>query len=123
MVQRLDATVALSHQRLLSDVEQAGLVQQFEISWELGWKTVRDFLVEGGSPVQTPTAANVIRAAFDLGLIDDGDAWIAAMKARNTMAHVYDPVAFEEIGAAIGARFAPLLHRLIARLEGERERG
>lgn len=123
MVRRLDSTVALLRQRSLTELEQAGLIQQFEISWELGWKTARDFLADGGSPVQTPTAANVIRGAFNISLIDDGDGWIAAMKARNAMAHVYDPTAFEAIGEAIVVRFAPLLHRLISRLEDERARG
>lgn len=122
MLARLEETVRLGRQRPLTDLEQAGLVQQFELSWELGWKTIRDFLSDGGSPVPTPTAANVIRAAFEMGLIEDGDAWIAAMKARNTMAHVYDPAAFEAIGDAIAVRFAPLLNLLVARLELERAR-
>ena len=122
MLARLEVTLALGRARPLSDVEQAGLIQQFEIAWELGWKTVRDFLAHSGVPVQTPVPVNVIRAAFDLGLITDGDGWIDAMKARNIAAHVCDPDQFVAIAQQIGERFAPLLAALAVRLEAERAR-
>ena len=120
MVSRLETTVRLSHERPLSDAERAGLIQQFEISWELGWKTLRDFLAHGGAPVSTPVPANVIRAANDIGLVGDGDGWIAAMKARNIAAHVYDPDQFIEIAHDVTHRFAPLLRALAVRMEAER---
>lgn len=120
MLVRLRTTVASASQRDLNDAEQAGLVQQFEICRELGWKTLRDFLADGGAPVKTPVPANVIRAAFDMGLITDGDGWIAAMKARNTAAHAYDPDQFVAIAREIVERFAQLLGALAVRLETER---
>lgn len=46
-----------------------------------------DFLVADGSPPDTVTSASVIRAAFAAGIIDDGDAWMAASTLRHQLSH------------------------------------
>ena len=48
-----------------SDLERAGLVQTFEFSFELGWKTLKDLLFYGGFDERTPR--DVIRRAFEAG--------------------------------------------------------
>jgi hypothetical protein len=70
----LEGTVMLMASRELSDLEKAGAVQQFEVCWEAGWKTMRDYLFFAGSPVDIPVPVNVIRASFEANLITDGDA-------------------------------------------------
>ena len=107
----------------LSELEKAGTIQRFEICWELAWKTMRDYLVSSGTALDIPSSINVVRAAFHINLIADGDAWVAAMKARNVMAHEYDCGAFEKTVADIRDRYLPLLVALKERLEAEREAG
>ena len=99
----------------------AGTVQRFEICWELGWKVLRDYLFYAGSPVEVPVPINVIRAAFQAGLISDGDKWVSAMRARNEMSHVYDPVAFRKTVSAIREIYFPLLQALETRMTKERD--
>lgn len=109
--------------RAMSDLEKAGLVQRFEICWELGWKTIRDYLADSGAPLQVPNPINAIRAGAQVNLIADPDAWVAAMRARNEMAHEYDCTKFEQIVSQIATTFVPLLADLRLRLDEERAIG
>lgn len=84
---------------------------------------MRDYLRDAGNPVEVPTAINVIRAAFQLNLITDGDCWVEAMKARNKMAHEYDPLAFQAVVVDVRDIYLPLLQGLKTRLEAERDAG
>lgn len=118
----LGEAVAMLSDKGLSVLEREGLVQRFEYTWELGWKVMRDYLREAGVSIAVDVPANVIRAAFAANLIEDGDAWMDARKARNVMAHEYDQAAFEQIVIAISQRYYPLLRALHLRLEQERGR-
>jgi nucleotidyltransferase substrate binding protein (TIGR01987 family) len=66
-------------QPLLNKFERQGLIQCFEYSFELGWKTLKDYLENGGQDVATPRAA--IQLAFQAGLIGDGHSWIDALQS------------------------------------------
>ena len=45
---RLESAVRLTEQRKLSDLEAQGLIQGFEYTHELAWKTLKDFLESQG---------------------------------------------------------------------------
>lgn len=107
----------------LSDLEREGLIQRFEYTWELGWKSLRDYLTAAGVDVSSAVPANIIRAAFQAGLIADGDAWMAARTARNRMAHEYDRAVFDGVVVAIRDRYLTLLEELEGTLERERRIG
>jgi len=49
---QLKSAVELSHQRELSLLERQGVVQAFEYTHELAWKTMKDFLEYRGSTEQ-----------------------------------------------------------------------
>lgn len=119
----LSEAVALLKAGEVSQLEREGTIQRFEYTWELAWKTLRDFLLESGVVLTILTPANVIRAAFAAALIEDGDAWIAAMKARNQMSHEYDCAAFERVVDEIETLYFPLIAALAARLDAERANG
>ncbi len=64
------------------------LIGAFTFTYELGWKTLKDYLKFGGITVNLPR--DVIKQAFSSGLIADGQTWIAMMEDRNLMVHIYD---------------------------------
>ena len=88
----LEETLTIEHP---SDAERAGLIQFFEISFELAWKTLKDYLEEEGFTVNSPRDA--IKQAFNVGLLEDGHIWIDALKDRNLTVHTYE----EKIAIAV----------------------
>ena len=49
---------------LMSELENEGLIQRFEYSYELAWKTMKDYLEEQGTIINPVTPRNVIKEAF-----------------------------------------------------------
>ncbi len=72
----------------LNKFEVQGLIQCFEYTFELAWKTMKDYLETEGFIVKSPR--NTIKTALQVQLISDGHTWIDALEKRNLMAHTYD---------------------------------
>lgn len=85
---RLQSAIELSHTRPLSDLEEQGLIQGFEYTFELAWKTIKDYLEH--QQVEAKFPREVIKQGFQYNLIDDGDTWIDMLEKRNLMSHAYD---------------------------------
>lgn len=71
-----------------SDLEKSGIIQIFEYSFELAWKTLKDYLKEADVEVNFPR--EVLKTAFSYDMIEDGDTWIDMLEKRNLMSHTYD---------------------------------
>jgi nucleotidyltransferase substrate binding protein (TIGR01987 family) len=84
-----------------SDLEQEGIIQRFKYSYELAWKTLKDYLEENGVIITPITPRNVIKEAFAAGMIDNGQVWVDMMLHRNLLAHTYDFSKFKEVLKAI----------------------
>jgi nucleotidyltransferase substrate binding protein (TIGR01987 family) len=82
-----------------------------------------DYLAASGIRVGVINPANVNRAAFQAGLISDGDAWVKARKARNIVSHEYGLDQAARIAEEVAAVYLPLLNDLEERLEHERRIG
>lgn len=78
----------------MNKFEVQGLIQCFEYTFELAWKTMKDFLEEQGLEANSPRSS--IQQAFATGLIENGATWIDALNKRNLMAHTYDENVAEE---------------------------
>ncbi len=104
----LSAALALPHPDMF---QKAGLIQFFEMSFELAWKTLKDHLeAEGHLEVSSPRAA--LKKGFETGLILDGHAWLKALEDRNLTSHVYDEATADQVLLLIRDRYAALLSQL-----------
>ena len=99
-----------------TSLERAGLIQLFEISFELAWKTLKDMLFYEGYDVQSPKAA--LRQAFASGIIIEGELWIRALDVRNLFSHTYNNALAEEAVKLIKETYSPLLFALATELQG-----
>lgn len=59
-------------QKEYSDLERAGLVQIFEFSFELAWKTLKDLLFYEGHDAKSPR--EVIRTGFETEYMSEDDS-------------------------------------------------
>ena len=96
--------------KIPTKIEQAGLIQIFEFTFELGWKTLKDLLEEEGFSPKTPRDA--IKFALQAGHISDGHTWLDALEKRNLMAHTYDEEKATMAIDLIKNRYALILQEL-----------
>ena len=104
----------------LDDLQREGLIQRFEVAWELAWKTLKDFLDYKKVTLDRISPGEVIKTAFACNYIKDGQDWMDALDARNLMSHVYRQQAFEQTLIDVERRFVPCLEALHELLISER---
>jgi nucleotidyltransferase substrate binding protein (TIGR01987 family) len=108
---QLDEAMELMQQRELSKLEKQGVIQGFEYCYELGWNTLKDFLVWQGID-GIVGSRDTIREAFSKGLIGDGHAWMQMLTDRNRTSHTYNEETAEAILMSIRSQHHPLLKAL-----------
>ncbi len=80
----LQEMIADHEKNLSSRAYEIAVVAAFQFTFELGWKTLKDYMNYGG------TARDTIKNAFNSELITDGQIWIDMLDDRNILAHSYD---------------------------------
>ena len=108
---------ALTHLEQTLDIsepdiaQRAGIIQFFEMTFELAWKMLKDYLEEQGF-VGLNSPRVVLKQAFTSGLISDGHIWLQILRDRNLMSHTYDEVTAVTVETLIRDSYAPLLSAL-----------
>jgi nucleotidyltransferase substrate binding protein (TIGR01987 family) len=100
-----------------SEAERGGLIQFYEMAFELAWKTLKDYLTEQGFDVTTPREA--IKQGFQAEIIEDGHLWLQALTDRNLTVHTYDENKAKEVENSIREHYNGLLKQLYDRLKTE----
>lgn len=98
-------------------IEKAGVVQFFEIAMELAWKTLKDYLEEGGKILHSPRG--IFKQAFQDELITEGALWLKAWEDRNLSSHLYDEEKAKRLDTAIRKNYLRHLKALHERLHEE----
>lgn len=79
-------------------VLRAGVIQNFEFTFELCWKFMQRSLEEQfGEDLEKRTRRDMYRIAAEKGLIDTELAWVGFHEARNKTAHIYDEDVAQEV--------------------------
>lgn len=93
-----------------SEAEKGGLIQFYEMAFELAWKLMKDYLDELGFTVNSPREA--IKQGFQSGIIENGQGWIDALEDRNLTTHTYDESTAEKVVSTIRTSYYPMLRQL-----------
>ena len=119
----LQRAVALANQRVLSELEEQGLIQAFEFTHELSWLLLKDFLADQGVSGISGSRDAVREAVVRELLIPGSEAtWMAMIRSRNLTSHTYNPALAHEIATLILERYAPALQELHNTMLGRAER-
>ncbi len=97
----------------LSLLEQEGVVQRFEYTYELAWKTLKDYLEYNGSLNNIDISPrNIFKEAYSAKIIKSQDDFIDMMLSRNLLSHTYDFIKFKEIINKIKNNYLKILNEL-----------
>lgn len=99
-------------------VLEAGVIQNFEFTYELCWKLIKRWLKENVSPdcADGITRRELFRLAFENKLINNVEDWMQFHNAINFSSHIYDKVISDEI-LEYCFKFLPYAKELYENLE------
>lgn len=97
---------------------QAGLIQNFEFTYELCWKAIKRWLENNISPniADGIVRRELFRMAAENLLIKDVDEWMTYHAARNASSHRYGMEIAQDVLQTL-ADFGRAAQRLLARLQ------
>lgn len=100
----------------LNELEEQGLIQAFEYTYELAWNTIKDYFEDQGE-VNINGSRDAFRLAFRRGIITKGDVWMEMIKSRTLTSHAYNEDVARQIAGDISQRYFPEFEQLHARLQ------
>ena len=97
----------LQKERAFTELELQGAVQAFEVTQELSWKVMKDFLESQGK-TDLFGSKTVVREAVNVGLISNGEQWLKTIESRNKTSHIYDESEILKILEIIFDEYLPI---------------
>ena len=104
-----------------SKLERSGLIQTFEFTFELIWKTLQDLLLNRGYKGALGPRP-VIEQAFHDDIIHKAEIWKKVLECRNMITHIYNEETAQEIADLIKKEFEPLFKEVVTNLLKEKEK-
>mgnify|MGYP005796495425 FL=1 len=89
-----------------------GLIQRFEFTVELAWKSLKEYLEDQGAVLGIASPRGVLKEAYAAGVITDAETWNRIIEARNITSHVYDEKTAQTVAYQIAREFLPVLQKL-----------
>lgn len=99
-----------------SELERDGVIQRFEYSFEMAWKSIRAVLAALGRAEVSGSPRPLLRDAHQEGWIQDLDEWFRFLDARNESTHSYHQLTANEVHQA-AIRFPKAAGELLGRLK------
>lgn len=115
-LERLKEAVEEFKQEHASDVVRDGLIQRFEFTYELSWKTTKEYLEDIGI-VDKNSPKAVIKEAYAQKIISNEKNWLLMLKDRNMTSHVYKEELAEEIAQRIVHYYVKEFELLLRRIQ------
>lgn len=100
------------------EIIKAGIIQNFEVSYEIAWKLMKKWLEEnlGTSAVDGISRKELFRISAQNKLIEDVEKWFIFHEARNLTSHDYDGLKAEDV-FKVALEFPQFARKLQERLE------
>lgn len=100
------------------EIIKSGIIQNFEISYEIAWKLMKKWLEEniGREAIDGISRKELFRIAAQNKLIEDIEKWFIFHEARNLTSHDYDGIKAEDVFKE-ALKFPSFARKLQERLE------
>ena len=109
----LEVLSTAGQQDLENEFVIGGIIDKFMIQFELGWKVLKELLqYEGRSEARSGSPREILKAAFQVYDFVDEDVWIAMLRDRNNMSHIYDGNAARRLALTIIDAYIPAFQRM-----------
>ena len=115
-LQQLNKALAQPENEFIRD----SVIQRFEFTFELSWKSMQRFL-EADRPLADTSTRTVLREAHAQGMITSVEPWFEFQKYRNMTSHIYSEEMSKEIYVKVKA-FPALCSHLLNELEQRKNR-
>jgi nucleotidyltransferase substrate binding protein (TIGR01987 family) len=113
-VKRLQEAVAQPENDLVRDA----VIQRFEFTFELVWKSLKLYLERQGLDCGGPRST--LKKAFTEGLIntpDEADVWLRVLEDRNLTSHAYDEALATRIYQHVVQDYVALLGQMAEKIQ------
>ena len=94
-----------------------GILHRYEFTFELAWKTIKDYLEYMGIVNKVGSPRENIQLAYQQGIINDGELWIEMMLPRNSLSHLYDEETSRKIYNDIKNKYIQAFEKLEEKFE------
>ena len=92
------------------DVVRDSVIQRFEFTFEMAWKTMFRYLADKGEKL-APKAWDVLPVAFESHLIGNAELWLKMRDYRNDTSHEYNSAKAVEVSAFVRSAGAAALEQ------------
>lgn len=90
-IQKLEEALALEKTEITRD----SAILRFQLCFDLAWKAIKAYGKTQGVECYSPKSC--FQAAFQVGLIDYDEKWLAMIDDRNLITHTYEEKTADEI--------------------------
>jgi len=102
------------------DLDRDGVIQRFEFTFELLWKTLKVFLEEEkGLICHTPK--DCLKEAFRMEWIEGEEIFLGMLKDRNKSSHVYEETEAKKIFGRIKGKYIGAMEKVVEKLKESQE--
>lgn len=92
----------------------SGIIKDFELVYELSWKTLKLYLELAGH--QTNNARHAFSVAYQLGFLKEENVWLQIIKDRNMTVDTYDENFAREMVKRIDSLYFKAFEALVTKL-------
>ena len=104
-LRRLEEAIARYQAAPNDTLYRDGLIQRFEFTFELAWKSLKEYMEDQGMVLTIVSPRSVLKEAYAAGIIDNPDIWNEAVDSRNLMSHIYDEETAISIADRVSSEF------------------
>ena len=96
-------------------LDRDGVIQRFEFTFELLWKTLKLFLLAEG--INTNSPKEVFKETFRFGLLRDEKLFLDMLDDRNKTSHIYSEDVSKEIFDRIKKNYLTAIKKLLKEIK------